>query len=139
MPASTGWLPWKISSCRPTRTRDRSCARLICVAIVSSKIVASEEEMVKSVAPSLVPALGKLLKYLEKHGAMVFGLLFLGLTVPRVVLLAKLGRDLKRMEKTLMEASEARAKRASEAAASRAGSAAGAAPPPFRRRPRSRW
>jgi len=29
MPASTGWLPWKISSCSPTRTPDRSAPRVV--------------------------------------------------------------------------------------------------------------
>jgi hypothetical protein len=28
-PASTGWEPWKISSCKPTRIGDRSTLRLI--------------------------------------------------------------------------------------------------------------
>jgi transposase-like protein len=57
-----------------------------------------EEETIRAFAPSLVPALEGLTKYVKKHGALVFGLLLAGMAVPRWMLLLRVAKNAKKTE-----------------------------------------
>jgi transposase-like protein len=93
-----------------------------------AKLSTEEEETVRAFAPSLLPALDGLTKYVKKHGALVFAMLLAGMTLPRVALLARAGKQAKKaadLTAQLLEVQRTRAATRSSAGAGGQGGGGG--------------
>jgi hypothetical protein len=66
---------------------------------LQSKLTPDEEQMVRSCAPSLLPAFTRFCEWMDKHGVAVFSILFGSMLLPRVVTLGMAAKEIKRRER----------------------------------------
>jgi hypothetical protein len=66
---------------------------------LQSKLTPDEEEMVRACAPSLLPAFTRFCEWMDKHGVVVFTLLFGSMLLPRVITLGMAAKELKKRER----------------------------------------
>lgn len=66
--------------------------------VASMALSPTEEKMIERVAPNLVPALERFTKYLRDHALLCLGVLYVSVTLPRLVVLAKVARQVKKAQ-----------------------------------------